>query len=103
LAAYESSDDRERRLLNQAFFKKLLVFDDQQVQAELAEPYDMLLNPTLRARAAGLIEGEVREVERDDAVPLADKSARKGKPRRAEGRRGFNNETLVGAGGFEPP
>lgn len=55
-AVYRNSDPGERRLLNQAFFKKLLVLDDCDIQAELAEPYDLLLNPTLRARAAGLIE-----------------------------------------------
>lgn len=87
-ALYEASDLAGRRLLNQAFFKKILISEDREVQAELAEPYDMLLNPTLRARAAGTIERKSVEADR---------------PRRAQGPRGSNNKTLVGAGGFEPP
>jgi site-specific DNA recombinase len=93
-AVYEDSDPKDRRLLNQAFFKRICVREDRDVTAELAEPYDMLLSPTLRARAAGLVVDD--DPERDG---VADERA----PRRAKARRGSNNETMVGAGGFEPP
>jgi hypothetical protein len=36
-----------RRLLNQAFFEKLII-DTEGVRSELAEPYDILLSPPLR-------------------------------------------------------
>lgn len=96
-AVYEESDPKERRLLNQAFFNRILVFDGSSVTAELAEPYDLLLNPTLRARAAGLLIGDGTGKNPRTRAP------KQNEPRQALGCRGSNSDTLVGAGGFEPP
>jgi site-specific DNA recombinase len=115
---YVASADPERRLLNQAFFNKLIVHDDH-VESELAEPYDILLSPTLRTRAQAVVHlGEVAVTAAQSTEPnwtvwetsYNDDSAYEtpglvgaGKARRPLGRQGSNNEILVGAGGFEPP
>ena len=108
---YEGSEAAKRRLLNHAFFKKLIVFDDH-VESELAEPYDVLLNPTLRARvetgpAEPLREDEVDwslwEASYDDNIHETEDLVGGIGPRRSRGRQGLNTTILVGAGGFEPP
>ena len=111
--AYRESDAAYRRLLNQSFFRKLFVHDDH-IESELAEPYDILLNPTLKARVtaptpAGLAsatgepdwsewETSFNDTTREEVLLTG-----VGVPRRPSGRRGSNNAILVGAGGFEPP
>ncbi len=40
-----------RRLFNQAFFKKIVIYDDGHVETELAEPLATLLCDTIRALA----------------------------------------------------
>ena len=116
--SYRASDDSRRRLLNQCFFKKLTIHDDGHVESEFAEPYDVLLSPTLRARAETSIQlGEVAvhqerltqpdwrawETSFNDNTRKAFLLAGVGKSRGPRGRQGLNNEILVGAGGFEPP
>ena len=54
-ASYQASDESRRRLLNQAFFKRLTIHEDGHIESELTEVYDVLLNPTMRARAEAAI------------------------------------------------
>jgi site-specific DNA recombinase len=101
--AYRASDGTRRRLLNQAFFKKLII-DTEGVRSEFAEPYDILLSPQLRiARqtASSTKAGEPASLEPDWATWEA--SFNKDEPRRPGGRRGSKDAIMVGAGGFEPP
>lgn len=100
--AYRASDGARRRLLNQAFFKKLII-DTEGVRSEFAEPYDILLSPQLRIAqeaASSTSSGELASVEPDWATWEA--SFNKDEPRRP-GRRGSKDAIMVGAGGFEPP
>jgi site-specific DNA recombinase len=116
--AYRASDPTQRRLLNQSFFKKLTIHDDGHIESELAEPYDILLSPTLRARAQAAVHlGEVAvpqeqpaepdwktlEASFNDSTHKDERLVGAGQTRRPPGRQGLNNEILVGAGGFEPP
>ncbi len=104
-AAYEQAPSAQRRLLNQAFFKRLII-DTDGVRSELAEPYDILLSPYLRTQPTAMprqsAHDHSRQGEPDWAVWKA--SFNDNEPRRPDdGRRGSKDETLVGAGGFEPP
>lgn len=101
--AYRVSDGARRRLLNQAFFKKVII-DTEGVRSEFAEPYDILLSPQLRtaqATASPTTAGEPASVEPDWATWEA--SFNKDEPHRPGGRQGSKDAILVGAGGFEPP
>ena len=51
-AAYVAADPNIRRLFNQAFFEKLYVHDDGEVTHDLAEPFRILLDPTLPGQLA---------------------------------------------------
>ncbi len=42
--AYRLASDSERRCFNQAFFKRILVYEDLKLEAEYAEPFDALLD-----------------------------------------------------------
>ena len=113
--SYRASEPLQRRLLNQCFFKKLTIHDDGHIESELAEPYDILLSPKVRAHAqtaAHLGTVPTQEpADRDWATWEAsfndntreDKRLAGAGPRRRRRRQGLNNEILVGAGGFEPP
>jgi len=109
-SSYRASDASRRRLLNHCFFKKLTIHDDGHIESEFAEPYDVLLNPTLRARAKTAIRfGELvvpeaqpaqsdwkaRETSFDDNTRKVFLRAGVGKPRGPRGRQGLNNEILV--------
>jgi site-specific DNA recombinase len=101
--AYRASDGARRRLLNQAFFKKLII-DTEGVRSEFAEPYDILLSPQLRTAqetASPTKAGEPASLEPNWATWEA--SFNKDEPRRPGGRRGSKDAIMVGAGGFEPP
>jgi site-specific DNA recombinase len=115
---YRTSDTSYRRLLNQSFFKRLIIHDDYRVESEFAGPYDILLNPKLRARAQASVHlGEVAltqeqpaepdwatwEASFNDSTHQDKRLVGAGPPRRRRRRQGLNNEILVGAGGFEPP
>jgi len=52
--AYRLASDRVRRQFNQAIFKKLYLCDDGEVRAELAEPFDIILDKQLHQRALKL-------------------------------------------------
>ena len=47
--AYKTAPDHVRKLFNQAFFKRVLVYSDTRVEAELAPPFDVLLDGGLEA------------------------------------------------------
>jgi hypothetical protein len=101
--AYRASDSTRRRLLNQAFFKKLII-DIDGVRSEFAEPYDILLSPQLRVTqetTSPTKVGEPAPSEPDWATWEA--SFNNDEPRRPGGRRGSKDAIMVGAGGFEPP
>ncbi|GAB3056271.1 hypothetical protein GCM10027079_22980 [Sediminivirga luteola] len=48
---YTRGDDQVRRLCNQAFFTKLYIDEDGEVQADIARPYNMLLDPAVHTQA----------------------------------------------------
>jgi site-specific DNA recombinase len=48
---YERGDDETRRLCNQAFFTKLYLDEDNEVRADLARPFAILLDPDIHQRA----------------------------------------------------
>ena len=79
-------------------FKKIIVEEDGELSGILAEPFDLLLSPEVRQLSATPLE--VAALGRARTGAGAHKGAR-----RVAGafRVGLNNETLVGAGGFEPP
>ena len=43
---YKFADDQEKRLLNQALFKKILVYDDLSLSAEFNTPFDTVISPS---------------------------------------------------------
>jgi site-specific DNA recombinase len=109
---YEDSADPERRLLNQAFFKRLLLHP-KHVESELAEPYDILLNPRLQD---SVHLGETGVTTAQEAEPdwaawettlnnstHAEDLVGAGTTRRPPSRQGLNNEIMVRARGLEPP
>jgi hypothetical protein len=99
-ATYKASDQAQKRLLNQAFFKKLFI-DSDGVRSELAEPYDILLSPYLRA------DRSTAARQPDPGGPdwrAWEASFNENEPRPpSSGGRGSKDVLLVGAGGFEPP
>ena len=48
---YQRGDDQTRRLCNQAFFTKLYLGEDNEVRADLARPFDILLDTDMHDRA----------------------------------------------------
>ena len=48
---YARCDDANRRLCNQAFFTKLYLDEDNDLHAEYARPYEMVLDPSIHADA----------------------------------------------------
>ena len=96
-AAYVDADDSVRRLFNQAFFDKLIVHEDGAVTHELAEPFRLLLDPTLPKQLAD----ELRSTpECCDNEPLEGSHNEKDP---AQGRAQSSNvAVLVGPAGLEP-
>ena len=66
-AAYVDADDSVRRLFNQAFFDRLVVHEDGVVTHELAEPFKLLLDPTLPKQ---LSDERAINSPRSDAQPV---------------------------------
>jgi site-specific DNA recombinase len=102
---YRASDSARRRLLNQAFFKRLIVYTED-VRSEFAEPYDVLLSPQLRFGSKGTTTASTEVDEAKPAEPFWatwEAFFNKNEPPRPSGRRGSKDAILVGAGGFEPP
>src|SRR5262249_43602185 len=50
-AAYLSAPPHIRKLLNQAFFRRLWIDDDEHIRSELAPPFDVLLSDRVREAA----------------------------------------------------
>ena len=97
--AYTGSGPRNRRHLNQFFFTRLIVEDDNSITAELNEPYAILLSPHV-------IQAATRHhaTMASRATPRVARTASgTKKPRRPSGpRRGLNYEVMVGGTGLEP-
>jgi site-specific DNA recombinase len=111
-AAYITAPDSVRRQLNQVLFTQIYVDEDGDVSSDLAEPFNVLLSPEVRQLAAARVpqassqthepdwqvwETSFTEEGAHDLVVSASGSKR---PPRG---RGLNYETLVEAGGIEPP
>ena len=98
---YKRSDQVQKRLLNQAFFKKLFI-DSEGVRSELAEPYDILLSPYLRTGDRSTATGQPNRGGPDWSAWEASFNENEPRPP-LDGGRGSKDVLLVGAGGFEPP
>jgi site-specific DNA recombinase len=64
-AAYSQASEKLRRQFNMAFFRRLLLSDDGTVSAELAEPFDTILNDELRRATVVQADRELRESVED--------------------------------------
>lgn len=92
--AYAGAGPKTRRNLNQFFFTRLIIEDDNSVTAELNEPYAIRLSPHV-----------IQAATRHHATTAATATPRVArtapgtkKPRRPSGRRGLNYEQMVGVG-----
>jgi DNA invertase Pin-like site-specific DNA recombinase len=91
-ATYLKSGSQVRREINQALFKKIYVKESGEIRGELAEPFNTLLSPSVRALTSA-------------HVPEADWSAWEAsfnEPEALEGAPGLSQTTLVGGTGLEP-
>ncbi len=100
-AAYAEAGPALRRQFNLAFFRRLLVDDDDGISGELAEPFDTLLGPQLRAavvaREADAFVDSVNEA-------LSQRNGPQNAPTPAPfGSGGFSPTSLVRSSGLEPP
>ena len=95
--AYAGAVPRVRRELNQFFFTRLIVEDDNSVTAELNEPYAILLSPHVIKAATRHAKTAATATPR-----VARTTSGTNKPRRPSGRRGLNYELMVGGTGLEP-
>ncbi len=99
-AAYQDADDNTRRLFNQAFFEKLYVHVDGAVTHDLAEPFGLLLDPSLpdqlsRAHSASKPMQSKRSTDRPGR-------SRNGNDLEKIEVEGSNVDTVVPPEGFEP-
>ena len=103
---YQGASARRRRQLNAAFFTRLLLDDEGNVTAELAEPFGTILGEELRRTAVaeadvelrGAVEEALRRRTPGNLLP-------EGKKRENPGPswdRGLNAISLVRVAGFEP-
>jgi site-specific DNA recombinase len=114
-AAYRNAPGGVRRKINQQFFKQVFVEDDGGITSILAEPFDVLLDPRVRdlatapvptraaVVAAGAQETDWSALEASFNEKGAHHAVGAGTTRLRRSHVGLNRETLVGAGGFEPP
>ena len=99
-AASVDADDSLRRLFNQAFFDRPVVHEDGVVTHELAEPFKLLLDPTLPKQLSD--ERETDSV-RSDAQPVERDLGTHNEEDPAGSRAQSSNVTvLVGPAGLEP-
>lgn len=47
---YRNCDDQNRRLCNQAFFKRIYIDADGEMQVDLAQPFTLLTSPSIRSK-----------------------------------------------------
>ncbi len=114
-AAYREATPTMRRQFNLAFFRRLLVGDDDTITGELAEPFDTILSEELRraviARTGEELSKAVDEALRqrgiapDDERPQEPKSVPVGavSASRHSWRGGFSPAMMVRSSGLEPP
>jgi site-specific DNA recombinase len=84
--AYAESNQRTRRMINQALFERFLICDDGEIIGELRPPFNLLFQASGTADHNGVI-----------------RSGTKDKPRDPRGPRGLSKHELVDPGGLEPP
>ncbi|MGH2879458.1 MAG: hypothetical protein ACRDK4_07640, partial [Solirubrobacteraceae bacterium] len=70
-AAYREATPTMRRQFNLAFFKRLLVGDDDTITADLAEPFDTILSDELRRAVIAKAGDELTEAV-DEALRQRD-------------------------------
>jgi site-specific DNA recombinase len=118
-AAYREATPAMRRQFNLAFFKRLLVGDDDTIEAELADPFDVILDEELRRAVIAKSSDELTEAidealrQRDageydgpnDERPQGPDSAPVGAISTScpSGRGGFSPAMMVRMRGLEPP
>ena len=95
-AAYRQATDLVRRLMNQAFFVRLLV-DDNGVRGELAEPFATLVSLVA-------VQGPQRNPLTGPSGPvLREGDPETNEPSGTKALEGLGIDWLVGEGGLEPP
>jgi site-specific DNA recombinase len=114
-SAYEDAPDKIRRQFNQAFFKRILITDDLEVDAELAEPFNTLLSDELRKAAINqeahetqqlIQEAHRRRNHNDDDESAGDADLPVSSTPMLPGLfpgDGFSQKILVRMRGLEPP
>ena len=104
-AAYEQAPDHIKRMFNQAFFEKIFVIQideslaDVRVDAQLREPFDVLLGPELRA-ASRMVTPVPRTKKPAGTSANGLSSSTSRTPLQVQG---LSNALMVGAEGLEPP
>ena len=100
-AAYVDADEPTRRLFNQAFFDKLVVHKDGTVTHELAEPFKILLDPTLSRRIDGVVDA--KKESRESLSDEGDQGpSNEHDPAGCRVAKSSNVMLLVGPAGLEP-
>ena len=99
-AAYEAADKNVRRLFNQAFFEKLYLQVDGEVTHDLAEPFNLLLDPDLPERIAE--SRSARGRKKSGTASGAKTRPRNGIDLERIEAEGSNVDTVVPPEGFEP-
>jgi site-specific DNA recombinase len=103
-SAYREAPESVRRMFNQVFFERVLVFPDDnapdgvRVDGELREPFDLLLGADLRLATATATK--VRKTKKT-ANQMVDGLASSGSPQVLH-IKGLSKELLVEVRGFEP-
>lgn len=108
--AYLEAPDKIRRQFNQAFFERIMIDDNYNAVAQLAQPFETLLGEELRQYAARQDEAALVDAiedmfidtddEPNDEPDLALAGAAQVPVRAAQG---WREKTMVGAEGLEPP
>ncbi|MCE5254316.1 MAG: recombinase family protein [Actinomycetia bacterium] len=93
-SAYKDAGPETRRLFNQAFFEKLIVSDTGSVTHELAEPFKLLLDPSLPDRLEQEAKQQAKRRRYQESRNADDPEILRAG--------GSNYELMVGDTGFEP-
>jgi site-specific DNA recombinase len=116
-AAYSEANEGLRRQFNMAFFKRLLLSDEDEVTSELAAPFNVILGEELRRASVSQAEHELSEAinetlrqrAADDLAPNnqrphePDSTLVGAEPPALSGRGGFSPNMMVRPSGLEPP
>ena len=104
---YRTADEQSKRQLNQAFFKKIYVYDDLSLRAEFNAPFDLIVNTNIFISGIrdSAIEEDTEQKEKNEQPSLAAHSmgftqtyAQKGVFLGA----GLSKDILVPVAGLEP-